>query len=162
MEGREEASSGVPDPAVSYGPAAVVTGGGGVYNAVAAAAAARSESPPVVDGGIGGSSGMMSFATSFGKKRGRPRRYDRDEGMALALTPISASSPGPFFQKRSRGRPPGSGNKQRLAALGNTNVKNQWLLPPFFPYFRGVSLENPNFLGSEVASFLFLLRRTLE
>ncbi|XP_031498870.1 AT-hook motif nuclear-localized protein 1-like [Nymphaea colorata] len=118
MEGREGASSGAPDPAASYGTAAVATGGGGVYNAVAAAAAARSESPPVVDGGGGVPSGMMSFATSFGKKRGRPRRYDRDDGMALALTPISASSPGPFSSKRSRGRPPGSGNKQRLAALG--------------------------------------------
>lgn len=58
---------------------------------------------------------------SLKRKRGRPRKYGPDGSMALALAPLSASAPGtPFspLQKRGRGRPPGSGKKQRLAALG--------------------------------------------
>eukprot|EP00252_Welwitschia_mirabilis_P018538 TRINITY_DN4118_c0_g1_i1.p1 TRINITY_DN4118_c0_g1~~TRINITY_DN4118_c0_g1_i1.p1 ORF type:complete len:464 (+),score=107.46 TRINITY_DN4118_c0_g1_i1:833-2224(+) len=60
---------------------------------------------------------------SFKKKRGRPRKYGADSSMALALAPIS-SHQGLFspLQKRGRGRPPGSGRKQRLAALG------EWVL----------------------------------
>lgn len=55
----------------------------------------------------------------FKRKRGRPRKYGPDGSMALALVSHSAvagsSSP---LQKRGRGRPPGSGRKQQLAALG--------------------------------------------
>lgn len=52
------------------------------------------------------------------RKRGRPRKYGT-EGMALALVPhSSAVDSGLPQQKRGRGRPPGSGRKQQLAALG--------------------------------------------
>lgn len=53
------------------------------------------------------------------RKRGRPRKYGPDGSMALALAPLS-SVQGSFSptQKRGRGRPPGSGRKQQLAALG--------------------------------------------
>lgn len=50
------------------------------------------------------------------RKRGRPRKYGPDGTVSLALTPGEASE-GPA-QKRGRGRPPGSGRKQQLAALG--------------------------------------------
>lgn len=59
------------------------------------------------------------------RKRGRPRKYGPDGSVALALSPISSSSPqaaaggsAPPMQKRGRGRPPGSGKKQQLASLG--------------------------------------------
>ncbi|CAL9206249.1 unnamed protein product [Musa hybrid cultivar] len=72
-------------------------------------------------GGGGGGSGGSSGGDLFGrKKRGRPRKYGPD-GMALALTPTSGSPISPVFSdgKRGRGRPPGSGKYQILAALGN-------------------------------------------
>ncbi|XP_027085178.1 AT-hook motif nuclear-localized protein 5-like [Coffea arabica] len=60
------------------------------------------------------------------KKRGRPRKYGPDgagANMALGLSPLSSTpSPGsitPGGSKKSRGRPPGSGWKQRLAPLGD-------------------------------------------
>ncbi|KAH9317697.1 hypothetical protein KI387_019466, partial [Taxus chinensis] len=67
--------------------------------------------------------GMGGGSDSSGKKkRGRPRKYGPDGSMALALSPLASSSPGGGYssplQKRGRGRPPGSGKKQRLAALG--------------------------------------------
>ncbi|CAL9138675.1 unnamed protein product [Musa acuminata var. zebrina] len=71
-------------------------------------------------GGGGGGSGGSSGGDLFGrKKRGRPRKYGPD-GMALALTPTSGSPISPVFSdgKRGRGRPPGSGKYQILAALG--------------------------------------------
>ncbi|CAN6476686.1 unnamed protein product [Victoria cruziana] len=61
------------------------------------------------------------------RKRGRPRKYGPDGTMALALTPVS-SLPGGYSSsatptsptaKKARGRPPGSGKKQQLAALGS-------------------------------------------
>lgn len=76
------------------------------------------------------SSGMV--AASLGarpeppkRKRGRPRKYPGADaspggslGVSLALTPIAAKSPQSPTEKRGRGRPPGSGKKQQLAALG--------------------------------------------
>lgn len=55
----------------------------------------------------------------FKRKRGRPRKYGPDGSMALALVSHSAvtSSASPV-PKRGRGRPPGSGRKQQLEALG--------------------------------------------
>ncbi|XP_070680091.1 AT-hook motif nuclear-localized protein 5 isoform X2 [Malus domestica] len=61
------------------------------------------------------------------KKRGRPRKYVPDGSVSLGLSPMSATptptpgstSPTP---KRSRGRPPGSGRKQQLAALDWMNT----------------------------------------
>lgn len=72
------------------------------------------------------------------RKRGRPRKYGPDGTMALALSPVSSaggsgqnagsplsplsgSSPA---MKKARGRPPGSGRKQQMAALG---------IPPILP-----------------------------
>ncbi|KVH95383.1 AT hook-like protein [Cynara cardunculus var. scolymus] len=80
-------------------------------------------------GGIGGGGGggAMSINTTprsgsdsvVKKKRGRPRKYGPDGShMALGLTPASvAASPGSVTPtpKKNRGRPPGSGRKQRLA-----------------------------------------------
>lgn len=62
-----------------------------------------------------------------GKKRGRPRKYGSD-GMALALTSPASASPFSSDGKRSKGRPPGSGKNQLLAALG-TMSKPHSLLP---------------------------------
>ncbi|KAJ8464385.1 hypothetical protein OPV22_026937 [Ensete ventricosum] len=73
-----------------------------------------------VTGSSGGGSGGSSGGDLFGrKKRGRPRKYGPD-GMALALTPTSGSPISPVFSdgKRGRGRPPGSGKYQLLAAVG--------------------------------------------
>ncbi|KAF3789075.1 AT-hook motif nuclear-localized protein 10 [Nymphaea thermarum] len=66
------------------------------------------------------------------RKRGRPRKYGPDGSMALALTPVSASAPPAGYApsatstspsvKKARGRPPGSGKKQQLAALGSPGV----------------------------------------
>lgn len=57
------------------------------------------------------------------KKRGRPRKYGPDGSVSLRLSPMSATpnaTPGSNMptNKRARGRPPGSGRKQRLADLG--------------------------------------------
>lgn len=59
------------------------------------------------------------------KKRGRPRKYDADGNLRLpyamstgfALSPSSPTS-SEYSSKRGRGRPPGSGNWQLLASLG--------------------------------------------
>lgn len=78
------------------------------------------------------------------KKRGRPRKYAPDGSMALGLTPVSPTSATPpgiggFSplsmgqtnmnlsdpgdpNKKAKGRPPGSGKKQQLLALGNVVV----------------------------------------
>lgn len=90
------------------------------------------EPPPPSHGGF--SSGSISIgASSAGppsgeqplkRKRGRPRKYGPDGKVALGLLPTSGaapgSSPGSVTQlpKKARGRPPGSGRKQRLAAVG--------------------------------------------
>ncbi|KAK7318251.1 hypothetical protein RJT34_02950 [Clitoria ternatea] len=58
------------------------------------------------------------------KKRGRPRKYGPEGPVSLRLSPMSAPAnstalvPISPSQKRGRGRPPGSGRKQQLAALG--------------------------------------------
>ncbi|XP_008796120.2 AT-hook motif nuclear-localized protein 10-like isoform X1 [Phoenix dactylifera] len=78
------------------------------------------------------------------RKRGRPRKYGPDGAMALALTTVSpsaavspgsggfspssagagnpASSAAAEAMKKARGRPPGSGKKQQLAALGSAGI----------------------------------------
>lgn len=90
----------------------------------AASGAATMASPP-------GNSG--SSVDIFGKKkRGRPRKYDSDGNLRVpSVLSSSTSSPPPGFSltlspdfssssssKRGRGRPPGSGNWQLLASLG--------------------------------------------
>uniref|UniRef100_A0A1J3J8X2 AT-hook motif nuclear-localized protein n=1 Tax=Noccaea caerulescens TaxID=107243 RepID=A0A1J3J8X2_NOCCA len=63
------------------------------------------------------------------KKRGRPRKYAPDGQVSLGLSPMpssaasnkskdSSSMSDPNAPKRARGRPPGTGRKQRLANLG--------------------------------------------
>ncbi|KAH7387226.1 hypothetical protein KP509_16G011500 [Ceratopteris richardii] len=72
----------------------------------------------------GGFSFMSPYAgsglESVKKKRGRPRKYGLEGSLALTVSPISAFAPSPSSpsQKRGRGRPPGSGKNQQLAALG--------------------------------------------
>ncbi|KAL5976441.1 hypothetical protein ACLOJK_020773 [Asimina triloba] len=69
-------------------------------------------------GGVGGDEFMMMMMGR--KKRGRPRKYGPDGSMALGLSPGFASPPTllDFSAKRGRGRPPGSGKRQLLTALG--------------------------------------------
>ncbi|KAI3707007.1 hypothetical protein L6452_25162 [Arctium lappa] len=78
---------------------------------------------------MGGGGGIVSVTTPGSgnasvvkKKRGRPRKYARDESdMELGLTPASLSaSRGSITptMRKNRGRPPGSGWKQRLANVG--------------------------------------------
>ncbi|CAK9161842.1 unnamed protein product [Ilex paraguariensis] len=115
-----------------------VTGGGGVVPRVMNMAVNMSMegslagSTGVGGGGIMGSGGGGSGSGDLTgkKKRGRPRKYDADRNLRL---PNMASgsrqvSPPPGFSlsspsselgsKRGRGRPPGSGNWQLLASLG--------------------------------------------
>ncbi|KAM7277949.1 hypothetical protein ACFE04_005083 [Oxalis oulophora] len=56
------------------------------------------------------------------KKRGRPRKY-APQGVDLGCSPLpvrpkASSESGSPSQKRTKGRPPGTGRKQQLAALG--------------------------------------------
>ncbi|XP_020527545.1 uncharacterized protein LOC18441529 isoform X1 [Amborella trichopoda] len=108
MEGREGMSSGEGGEVAGKFPQAA-----GIYSQTSGKAP---ENPnPVISSGAMVSPGMV-----MKKKRGRPRKYGPGTAMALALTPVS-SSPGPMSPlssgKRGRGRPPGSGNKQRLTGL---------------------------------------------
>ncbi|KAJ6822108.1 AT-hook motif nuclear-localized protein 10-like [Iris pallida] len=74
---------------------------------------------------------MLNMGEPMKKKRGRPRKYGTD-GMALALCPISSSSPSGYSTQNSgsmsdptikrRGRPPGTGKKQQLDALGSAGI----------------------------------------
>ncbi|MCO5608063.1 hypothetical protein L7F22_062268 [Adiantum nelumboides] len=59
---------------------------------------------------------------SMKKKRGRPRKYGPDGTVTITIKEFpSPSSMNPLspLQKRGRGRPPGSGKNQQLAALDN-------------------------------------------
>lgn len=81
---------------------------------------------PVTGGGVGTGIGGEQPPK---RKRGRPRKYATGaEGppgapgaiypVLPALMPASSSPYTPGSEKRGRGRPPGSGKKQQLAALG--------------------------------------------
>lgn len=67
------------------------------------------------------------------KKRGRPRKYDADGNLRVSYTAaqppsgFTLSPPDFSSSKRGRGRPPGSGNWQLLASLGEF----------FFVFFLG-------------------------
>ncbi|KAG0491989.1 hypothetical protein HPP92_005387 [Vanilla planifolia] len=66
--------------------------------------------------------GMFNMGESDKKKRGRPRKYGPNGSMALALCPMSSSehsTPLSETTVKRRGRPPGSGRKQQLEALGS-------------------------------------------
>ncbi|XP_052172068.1 AT-hook motif nuclear-localized protein 7-like [Diospyros lotus] len=91
--------------------AAVDTAGGGVP-------ASGAGSMAIVPGGSGD--------LSVKKKRGRPRKYDSDGNLRVPYVSTTPPPPGftfsppssEFSSKRGRGRPPGSGNWQLLASLG--------------------------------------------
>lgn len=81
-------------------------------------------SPPNFSHGInsmGPSSAVQPAEQPVKKKRGRPRKYGPDGPVSLGLSPMSTTpATGTITpaQKRNRGRPPGSGRRQQLAALG--------------------------------------------
>ncbi|KAL1193021.1 AT-hook motif nuclear-localized protein 5 [Cardamine amara subsp. amara] len=90
------------------------------------------------------------------KKRGRPRKYVPDNQVALGLSPVpcshkaksSASSlSDPNAPKRARGRPPGTGRKQRLANLGEWMNTSAGLA--FAPHV--ISVE----VGEDIVSKIF-------
>ncbi|XP_074576280.1 AT-hook motif nuclear-localized protein 10-like [Curcuma longa] len=70
--------------------------------------------------------GVLNLDEPMKKKRGRPRKYGPDGAMSLGLTPSSASgysnSAGSDPTAKRRGRPPGSGKKQQLDALGTPGI----------------------------------------
>ncbi|CAN0841301.1 AT-hook motif nuclear-localized protein 5 [Linum grandiflorum] len=67
------------------------------------------------------------------KKRGRPRKYAPDGQVSLGLSPLlikpkkSSSEGDPTSPSKRRGRPPGTGRKQRLADLGEWMNKSAGL-----------------------------------
>lgn len=67
------------------------------------------------------------------KKRGRPRKYDSDGNLRVQYVksppPPSHSSSSDYSSKRGRGRPPGSGNWQLLASLGQFYTLSSVLYP---------------------------------
>lgn len=85
------------------------------------------------------------------RKRGRPRKYGSDGTMSLALTPVSQAVPpsggsgsigsggsfpsatSPPSSKKARGRPPGSGKKHQMTALGNSFLLLVHVLYVLFP-----------------------------
>ncbi|KAG2252451.1 hypothetical protein Bca52824_082587 [Brassica carinata] len=89
-----------------------------------------------------------SGETFVKRKRGRPRKYGQDGSVSLALSPsVSSSSMSPNSNKRVRGRPPGSGKKQRLSSIGG-------LMPwgtSFTPHVIVVSVGED--IASKVMSF---------
>lgn len=105
---------------------------------------------------VGGSGDLVK------KKRGRPRKYGPDGSMALVLTsisPTSAASPGfsPLSMgqtsadlsfsdplKKARGRPPGSGKKHQLLALGSAGTG-------FTPYI--ITVKAGEDVSSKIMSF---------
>ncbi|OAY64983.1 AT-hook motif nuclear-localized protein 10 [Ananas comosus] len=121
----------------------VVTSSGGMMQGMRffEPISASSSAPKPMDGGPmggpmygdgGGPSmrqcGMLNMGgEQMRKKRGRPRKYGPDGSMALALTPMSSASgysnsPMSDPAMKRRGRPPGSGKKQQLEALGSSGV----------------------------------------
>lgn len=89
-------------------------------------------SPPNFSHGInsiGASSAVQPAEQPVKKKRGRPRKYGPDGPVSLGLSPMSTTpATGSITpaQKRNRGRPPGSGRRQQLAALGKFSFYIPW------------------------------------
>ncbi|XVF35795.1 hypothetical protein REPUB_Repub19eG0001500 [Reevesia pubescens] len=119
-----------------------------VSSAGGAAAEGSAGGSPVIQGqGQGQAVNMMSMGNEpLKRKRGRPRKYGPDGTMPLSLIPppptlsVNQSNSGggfpsppphqpsggsassPTSAKKARGRPPGSGKKHQLEALGSTGV----------------------------------------
>lgn len=125
MEGRESSVAlqqhgGQPPSAFARPSAAININNSSINNNSAASVSASPSNAMVMQG--------VSNAIMLKRKRGRPRKYGPDGGMTLALPPPVASSsdmvmgsPG-SSQRRGRGRPPGSGRKQQMAALGSAGL----------------------------------------
>ncbi|KAG7566212.1 PPC domain [Arabidopsis suecica] len=86
--------------------------------------------------------------TSLKRKRGRPRKYGQDGSVSLALSP-SISNVSPHSNKRGRGRPPGSGKKQRLSSIGEMMPSSSGM--SFTPHVIVVSIGED--IASKVISF---------
>ncbi|PON92058.1 PPC domain containing protein [Trema orientale] len=79
--------------------------------------------PPAISShgvNMGGGQTMVPSGEPVKRKRGRPRKYGPDGSVSLQLSPSPATTSGMASptQKRSRGRPKGTGKKQQLASLG--------------------------------------------
>lgn len=131
------------------------------------------------DNSAGGGTAMVPHGISMNmigigepvvkRKRGRPRKYGPDGTMALALspaTPQSLPTPGggvfspsslgsaspSSSMKKSRGRPPGSGKKQQMAALGSAGIG-------FTPHV--ITVKAGEDVSSKIMSFSQLGPRTV-
>lgn len=122
-------STSPPPPAPAPAPYQGGGGGGGTTGS-----GVEGPSPMMAPHGLN-----ITMGEPVKRKRGRPRKYGPDGTMALALIPTSAAASGApggggFSlsptgttnrassadpSKKARGRPPGSGKKQQMAALGN-------------------------------------------
>ncbi|XP_057983284.1 AT-hook motif nuclear-localized protein 1-like [Malania oleifera] len=123
MEEKESTISGSPVNSGSESPASGV-----MPQVLSMAVNMNMERSPGLTTSLGGGDG--SFDLLGRKKRGRPRKYDSDGNLRLSYsTPPPPPPPGfslttaatpfsDFSAKRGRGRPPGSGNWQLLASLG--------------------------------------------
>ncbi|CAA2973477.1 Hypothetical predicted protein [Olea europaea subsp. europaea] len=88
------------------------------------------------------------------KKRGRPRKYGPDgANMSLALSPLSTSTPSSGAittgEKQRRGRPPGTGWKQKLAPLGEWMNSSAGLA--FTPHVLHIGIEED--IAAKVLAF---------
>ncbi|XP_059667498.1 AT-hook motif nuclear-localized protein 7-like [Cornus florida] len=115
MEEKESTVSGSPG-GNSENESPPVSGGGGVVPQVVNMGMERSLGIATVGGGGSGDPLLGK------KKRGRPRKYDSDGNLRVPyVSPppgFSLSHSSDFSSKKGRGRPPGSGNWQVLASLG--------------------------------------------
>ncbi|KAJ4979084.1 hypothetical protein NE237_009864 [Protea cynaroides] len=112
MEGRESTVSGSTANTDGDSPVSRAVPSGGVVPQVINMAMSMSVESSF-GGGVGGVGMMMGK-----KKRGRPRKYGSEGSISMALSQGYSSSPSVLSPKRGRGRPPGSGNRQILASLG--------------------------------------------
>lgn len=123
-------STSPPPPAPAPAPYQGGGGGGGTTGS-----GVEGPSPMMAPHGLN-----ITMGEPVKRKRGRPRKYGPDGTMALALIPTSAAASGApgggGFSlsptgttnrassadptKKARGRPPGSGKKQQMAALGKS------------------------------------------
>ncbi|XP_043723507.1 AT-hook motif nuclear-localized protein 1-like [Telopea speciosissima] len=115
MEGRESTVSNSTANTESDSPVSGAVPSGGLVPQAMNMAVNMSMERSLGGGVVGGVDMMMGK-----KKRGRPRKYAPDGSLALVLSQGYSSPPSPDFSaKRGRGRPPGSGNRQLLASLGD-------------------------------------------